>query len=181
MKNLPLHIKIVLSIVVIVVIYSLINSVATPCIDLYNTTKKLELSYNKKVQEQVTNYDGYYQAFTDKQNNADFVTKDVFIHVTTIIMENRRDGENVAWKWLQENQNIPYSEFTVFYKELSSFISERYQDNMRIEREKQSIVEQHNSVLLTFPNTFYNKFLKIDPLQYKFGYLSDKTKERFNQ
>lgn len=179
MKNLPIHIKIVLSIIVIAILYKGVVSIVNPGIDLYNNTKKLELAYNKETQTQITNYDGYYLAFMDKQKNADFVTKEVFITVTTIIMENRRDGDNVAWKWLQENQQIPYSEFTVFYKELSAFISSRYADNMAIERRKQEIVEQHNMLISTFPNTFYNKFIGIKPLTYKFGYISNMTKERF--
>ena len=136
------------------------------------------MAYNKKVQEQITNYDGYYLAFTEKQQNAD-VSKEVFLKVTGIIMENRKDGEGVAWKWLQENQQIPYHEFTYFYKELSSFISARYADNMKIERDKQDLARQHNTLLVTFPNTLYNRFLNIQPLKYKFGYVSEATRHKF--
>lgn len=27
----------------------------------------------------------------------------------------RKDGENVTWKWVQENQQIPFEEFTILY------------------------------------------------------------------
>lgn len=178
MKKLPVHIKIVIAILVIAASWKLISSVVSPCVDLYNNTKKLEMAYNKKSQEQITNYDGYYLAFTEKQSNAN-ISKEVFLKVTSIIMESRKDGEGVAWKWLQENQQIPYSEFTSFYRELSSFISERYADNMKIEREKQDLARQHNTLLVTFPNTFFNKFLHIKPLVYHFGYVSKVTKDRF--
>jgi len=178
MKKLPVHIKIVIAVLVIAASWRLIASVVNPSVDLYNNTKKIEMAYNKKVQEQVTNYDGYYLAFTEKQTNAN-INKDIFLKVTSIIMEGRKDGEGVAWKWLQENQQIPYSEFTYFYRELSSFISERYADNMKIEREKQDLVRQHNTLLVTFPNTFFNKFLDIKPLVYQFGYVSNNTKQKF--
>lgn len=176
--KLPIHIKTLLVIILIVFIYKMTTAVVNPGIDLYNNTKTLELSYNKKVQEQVTNYDGYYLAFTDKKENAN-ISKDVFIKVTSIIMENRRDGQNVAWKWMQENQNIPFEEFTAFYKELSNFITARYFDNMKIEREKQNIVQQHNTLLVTFPNNLYNRVLNINTLKYQFGYVSKDTKNKF--
>lgn len=38
------------------------------------------------------------------------LNKNTFLEVTNMIMEGRHDGEQVTWKWLQENQNIPYSE-----------------------------------------------------------------------
>jgi hypothetical protein len=94
-------------------------------------------------------------------------------------MSNRKDGQNLAWKWSQENQQIPYEEFTVFYKELSSFISERYFDNMKIEREKQALVQSHSKLLQIFPNNLYNKIIHIQPLKYKQGFVSNKTKQLF--
>lgn len=138
----------------------------------------LQLSYNKINQEQVSNYDGYYLTFNDKRINAN-INKDAFIEVTNIIMTNRKDGQNVAWKWMQENQQIPYNEFTSFYKELSSFISERYQDNMLIEKNKQIIVKDHNLLISTYPNNLFNKILDINPLIYKAGYISNETKSKF--
>lgn len=178
MKNLPIHIKIVLFIVILFGIISLTKSIVNPGIDLYNDSKEIELKYTEVSQNQITNYDGYYLAFIAKQQNAN-INKETFIKVTEIIMTNRKDGENLAWKWSQENQQIPYSEFTSFYKELSTFISERYFDNMRIEKEKQILVNSHSKLLQTFPNNFYNKFIDIQPLKYKAGFISNKTKKMF--
>lgn len=174
MKKLPIQIKIVGIIAIILFAWKTIS----PLVTIYNSTTELRLSYNKEVQTQLTNYDGYYLAFIDKQDNAT-VNKETFLEVTNIIMSNRKDGQNLAWKWNTENQNIPYSEFSSFYKELSSFISVRYQDNMIIERNKQNIVQKHNTVLVTFPGNIYNKLLGIKQLKYKFGYVSKKTMSRF--
>lgn len=174
MKKLPIQIKIV----GIIVIILLVTKTISPLVTIYNSTTELRLSYNKEVQTQLTNYDGYYLAFIDKQDNAT-VNKETFLEVTNIIMSARKDGQNLAWKWNTENQNIPYSEFSDFYKELSSFISVRYQDNMIIERNKQDIVQKHNTLLITFPGNIYNKLLGIKQLKYKFGYVSKKTMNRF--
>lgn len=50
---------------------------------------------------------------------------------------------------------------------------------MRIEQEKQEIVEQHNLMLSTFPNNIYNKVLNVTPLEYKQGYVTEETKSNF--
>lgn len=180
MKNIPIQAQIFIALLAAFIVYNTVVLIIGPGVDLYNNTKKLELSLNKMSQKQVSNYDGYYLAFIAKTNNAS-INQETFLQVTSIIMENRRDGENVAWSWSQENQQIPYEEFSVFYKELSSFITERYKDNMLLEEAKQSIVEQHNTLLLTFPNTFYNSFLSIKPLVYEVGYISAETKLMFNK
>ncbi len=182
MKNLPIQIKILIGVVITLIIISTISSVTgliySTTVNLYNSSKELQLSYDKITQEQVTNYDGYYLAFVDKQENAN-INKETFITVTDIIMSNRRDGQNLAWKWCTENQQIPYHEFTAFYKELSSFISERYQDNMRVERVKQDIVQKHNLLISRWPNNYINRYLQIKELQYKQGYISEITKQKF--
>lgn len=175
MKNLPKHIKIIILLFVGVLLWNLTFSAS---INLYNTTTELEFNYKKQIQTQVTNYDGYYLAFIDKQENAN-INKETFVEVTNIIMRNRKDGESLAWKWVTENQQIPYSEFTVFYKELSNFITERYKDNMYIEQTKQSIAQEHNTLLATFPNNVYNYFLGIKPIKYSFGYVSNTTLTKF--
>lgn len=178
MKKLPIHIKIILAVIIIAFIYKGITSVTSPTIDLYNKTTELSLSLRQVEQKQLSNYDAYYLAFKDKHTNAD-LTKQSFIELTNIIMSARKDGNNLAWKWNQENQQIPFEEFTVFYKELSSFISERYNNNALIEQQKQQIVQQHNLMISTFPNNLYNKYLGVNPLVYKFGYLSEETKNKF--
>lgn len=178
MKNIPIQFKILIGIVILIVIISLFTKLYNSFVSLYNNTKELELSYNKISQEQISNYDGYYLMFMDKQEITK-INKETFIEVTDIVMSNRKDGINVAWKWTQENQQIPYEEFTIFYKQLYSFISERCQDNMSIERSKQSIVQYHNLLLSKYPNNLYNKVLKIEFLVYKPGYISNSTKNKF--
>lgn len=164
MKNIPTQIKIVLALAVVLL---LVNTTA-PLISLHNNTNTLKFKLERVERKQATNWEGYYNIFIDKSKNTE-INKETFIEVTNIIMSARKDGQNLAWKWNQENQNIPFEEFTYFYKELSSFISERYFDNMKIEQEKQEIVEQHNLMLNTFPNNIYNKVLNVEPLKYTKG------------
>lgn len=178
MKNLPINLKIAGTLIVLLLLFSGFKSIYNTTVGLYNSTKELQLSYDKVVQKQISNYDGYYLAFQDKQTNAN-INKETFIQVTDIIMSNRKDGLNLSWKWVQENQQISYEEFTYFYKQLDSFITERYLDNMNIEQQKQSIIQQHNLLLSTYPNNIINRFLDIQKLEYKAGYISNNTKDKF--
>lgn len=175
MKNLPIHIKFILIGTIVAIVSSLL---ITPSVRFYNSTKNYKFQLSEIEERQITNYDGYYQMFVDKTSNAQ-INKETFIEVTNIIMEARKDGQSLAWKWNVENQNIPYGEFTWFYKELSLFINERYKDNMIIESQKQSIVNQHNLLLETFPNNIYNYFIRIKPLKYNQGFVSEITKNKF--
>ena len=96
-------------------------------------------------------------------------------------MSNRKDGQNLAWKWVKENQQIDYKEFTKFYTDLSNFTSERYKENNSLERRKQQIVKEQNVLISTFPGVIYNYFLKFDPLEYKAGFITQETKTLFGK
>lgn len=178
----PKQIKYAIILVVLVLIYSTISSLVTKVYlegkILYNTTVDLKLQETAKTQELVSTYDAEYLSFVEQYKLTN-VNKDAFIQVTNIVMSNRKDGKNVAWKWMQENQPIPYEQFTSFYAQLIQFTQERFNILLSIEKSRQNIVLQHNKLITTFPNTIYNRYLKIKPLEYKFGYVSDSTKKLF--
>lgn len=170
---------VLISIIVLVASCNSLRGVYDSSVSLYNTTASLKLQYQQKQQELIAFFDAKYLAFTKKDSIAGF-NKDVFITVTTIIMSNRKDGENLAWKWVHENQQIPYEEFTSFYHDLSDFVDEQYGGLFDIEKQKQLIVNQHNRILILFPNNIINHYLKIQPLVYSFSYLSDSSRKLFN-
>ena len=105
--------------------------------------------------------------------------KETFIEVTKLIMENRKDGQNLTWKWLQENQQIPYDQFTQFYADLSDFVASQREGYFGIEKQCQIIANQNNTLLDTFPNNLYNKMLKIEKIKFEYGVLTDRTREAF--
>lgn len=179
--KLPLTIKALILVVILGVLFSYGRSVYSTSVGLFNQTKEISLEYDKTKQLQITSYDADYLNFIDQQENAN-INKETFIEVTNIIMANRRDGANLSWKWVQENQQIPYSEFTQFYKNLSAFISTRYANNANIESTKQELVRKHNTLLKLYPNNLINEWiLEVPDLVYEQGYVSDATKARFKQ
>ena len=178
--KLPISIKIFIGLLVAGILFSLTTSLYTSFTDIYNQSVSYKLDYTSVDQNQVTSYDNDYLAFKEKSSIAD-ISKETFVTVTEIIMNGRKDGSNLAWKWVHENQNIPYEEFTCFYKELSAFTSVRFEKNAAIERQKQGIAKNHNQLITTFPGVIYNHFLKIQPLTYKEGFISSDTRVLFNK
>lgn len=178
--KLPISIKIFIALFICGAIFSGIKSGYTSFTSIYNQSVNYKLEYKSVEQNQVTSFDNDYLAFKEKYNIAD-VSKETFLNVTSIIMSARTDGQNLSWKWVHENQNIPYEEFTSFYKDLSSFTAERYAKNSAIETNKQTIAKNHNALLNTFPGVIYNYFLEIKPLEYKEGFISTYSKEVFDK
>lgn len=178
--KLPISVKIVITLFVIALIYSFFSSVYSSSTTIYNQSIGYNLSYDQIGQEQITAWDADYLCFIEKSNITE-ISKETFLRVTNIIMTARTDGANLAWKWNQENQQIPYEEFTVFYKDLSAFVMLRFEANKTFERKKQQIVQAHNLLLTTFPGVIYNYFLELPLMEYKEGFVSLDTQLLFNK
>lgn len=178
--KLPIQIKILIGVIIFLFIYSICSHLYTSTTSFYNNNKGYQFEYTQIDQDQITTFDNNYLIFTDKYSISE-INKETFITVTQIIMSNRKDGQNLAWKWVKENQQIDYNEFTKFYTDLSNFTSERYKENNSLERRKQQIVKEQNVLISTFPGVIYNYFLKFDPLEYKAGFITQETKTLFGK
>lgn len=146
---------------------------------IYNTAQKnlnVEIQYK---QEKETFYDNYWKSY-QLTDNVVIQNKETLLEVTNIVMNARKDGEQLTWKWLQENQPIPFSEFTKFYSGLIDFIQSQRAGLLAIENKHQQLSQEHNTLLKTFPNNLYNKVLDIPYIQYKPGFTSTKTQEVFS-
>lgn len=151
-----------------------IKSAVNDSIKIYNTSKMCQNTYQRKVEEKMGFYDKLWKTYLQKEKITN-INKETFIEVSKIIMENRKDGQSIMWKWVQENQQIPYGEFTAFYKDLSNFITEQREGYFNIEKECQMIANQNNTLLDTFPNNMYNKVLNLPRIKFEYGFTSDST------
>lgn len=170
---------IVILIAIFISLYFMIKPHVSGAINLYNETTNLSVEFNNKMYERELYFDKMWKVYLEK-NNICQLNKDAFIDVTTLIMNGRKDGSNVAWKWLQENQPIPYNEFTIFYADLSRFIHSQREGYFALEKECIAIVNKHNILIKMFPNIMYNKLLNIDEIKYEVGFISDKTETVFD-
>ena len=82
-------------------------------------------------------------------------------------------------KWNQENQSIPYNNFSAFYSDLSQFVVSQRDEYFKIEKQCQVISNSSKVMLDTFPNNIYNKILKLEPIKYGYGFTSEKTQKVF--
>lgn len=155
-------------------IYNIVKTNSNNMINLYNNSKLYQNSYTQKVQEKEGFYDKLWKTYLQKDKITN-INKETFLTVTKMIMENRKDGQNLTWKWVQENQQIPYEQFTMFYTDLSNFITSQREGYFNIEKDCQLIANKNNTMLDTFPNNMYNKILDCEHIQFEYGFLSDST------
>ena len=168
----------IISVVVIIILGFIIFKPAKPMIHMYNTNIYYFYKLEKVIRERKMFYDKMWKTYLTK-NDICQVNRETFIEVTNIIMNGRADGQNVSWKFVKENQNIPYNEFTTFYKDLSKFVTEQRESYYQLENEAMKIVQQQNGMLDSFPNNIYNKILCIQKLHYTSGFTSARTEEVF--
>lgn len=161
-----------------IVVFRFGRTVFTQSVDMFNTSKTYNYSYDQKVLEKEGFYDKLWKTYDQKEAIVD-LNKETFIEVTKIIMENRKAGENVMWNWVKENQHIPYEEFSKFYSNLSDYITGQREGYFVIEKQCQHIARQHNTMIDTFPNNVYNRMLKLEEIEYEYGFLSDSTRNVF--
>lgn len=145
---------------------------------LYNANVAY-INYNTQLkQEKETYYDNYWKSY-QLTNDVVIQNKETLLEVTNIVMNARKDGDKLTWKWLQENQPIPYSEFTKFYSGLITFIQSQRQGLLNIEKLDQENSRANNTLLETFPNVIYAKVLGLEKINYSPGFTSNRTKTVF--
>ena len=159
-------------------LYTIVSDSTKQCVKLYNTSKIYSNQYTQKVQEKEGFYDKLWKTYLTKEKITN-VNKETFLQVSKVIMENRKDGPNLTWKWVHENQNIPFEEFTKFYADLSNFITQQRESYFNIEKECQAIANKNNTMLDTFPNNVYNRIVKCKQINFEYGFLSDSTRNVF--
>lgn len=162
----------------LILLFNLGKGVFKDSSTMYNKSIVYKYALNSKNQEKAGFYDKMWTTYGEKLKISN-MNKDMFIQITKIIMENRADGKNLAWKWLQENQNIPFEQFTVFYTDLTDYITTQREGYYIIEKECIKIANENNAMLDTFPNNLYNKFIGCPKLNAEYGFLSVKTIETF--
>lgn len=146
---------------------------------IYNPSIVYYKQYDQKTAERLGYFDNMWKTYYAKDRIVT-LNKETFIEVTRVVMEARRDGSSLTWKWLQENQPIPYNEFTKFYTDLSGFIESQRQGYYDLERQCNAIATAHNMLIDTFPNNLYNRyFVHRKPIVYEYGFLSDSTNKVF--
>jgi len=117
--------------------YNILKEFNNKNIEYINNYKQLQNKRNSF-------YDMLWNTF-DTKSKISGISKNVFIDITKVIMDSRKDGINVTWKWLQENQNIDYNEYTKFYIDLSNYIEIKRTEMYQIDLEVSKLVLNQNN------------------------------------
>lgn len=132
-----------------------------------NDTIALVAKYEAAIDNRTSFYDKLYKVIAQKTQIA-VKNDESFRKNVTIIMDNRKDSEQVFMKWITEsNPNANYSEVASLYKDLSRSIEAQREGFYYQETVLQDIVRHYKIQTTTFPNSFYNFFYGAEPLTYK--------------
>lgn len=156
----------VISLVVIFAVTTVI-SVGEKFVTFYNTEKQMATTYNEEVSNRVALLDKIAAKIS---GNAEITLKadSSFKEVIYTVMTNRKDGENLAWKWLQEsNPTASFSQIAIMYERLSNVVNESREEFYAQEKLLSKINQQHEAFLTTFPNNVYNYVLNEPRFTYK--------------
>ena len=145
----------------------------------YNTSVDMTYSYEQKCLERPGFYDMMWKTYSEKKELRR-LNEETFMKVASIIMDARKDGPQLAWKWTQENTGIPFKEFSDFYKDLSSYIESKRSEYLALEIQCQQMAYSHNAYIKKFPHNVYNILLGRRYLQYEYGFTSDSTIKVFS-
>lgn len=140
----------------------------------YNESVKITNQFNQKMNERLGFYNTMYLIYTQKTEMAN-VNKQTFIEVAKILMDGRKDGQNLSWKWVQENQPVPFAEFTHFYNQISEYVEKQRNGFFSLEKECMSLATAHDNLLQSFPNNMYNLFVNRKRLLHTYSILSEKA------
>lgn len=141
---------------------------------MYNTSVSYTAQYEQKTEEKPLFYDAMWEVYSTKASIIG-MNKATFLEVATIIMDARKDGPALSWKWVQENTSIPFTSFSDFYGDLSRYIEAKRFEYLALEVQCQRLAYDHNAYLKQFPNNLYNTFIGRKNIHYQYGYLSDST------
>jgi len=147
-------------------------------IKMWNESVVAYNTFTQRTQQKEGFFDKMYKTYSQKVDIS-YINFEQFKQITVIIMENKKDGAQLAWKWLSEQKVIPFEEFTSLWKDLSSFIQTQREGYYQLEVECQQLAYANNTLLSTFPNRFYNFFLRRPYAKYSYGFTSDETEKVF--
>lgn len=119
----------------------------------YNQNVKLNALYDQKINERSSYYDNFKKIV--KQKGLVAIKNDSsFLRVVETIMNARKDGQQVMWKWVQEsNPAATYSEVSSLYKDLSRQIEADRKSFVELEKSIQNIVQQQDYLVSNFWNS----------------------------
>lgn len=120
-----------------------------------NQEKRLRNQFNQKTTERTAFYDKMWKTLNQKGQIA-LRNDSSFRKNIDIIMNNRKDGEGIMFKWITEsNPNANYQEVSALYKDLSRSVEAEREGFFNQEKVMQAIKQEHDNLLDLFPGSLF--------------------------
>jgi hypothetical protein len=166
--------KFLRTLAILAIVFIPLFSIVGCAISQSNQEVELRNQFNQKITERTAFYDKMWKIISQKSQIA-LRNDSSFRQNINIIMEGRKDGQQVFFKWITEtNPNANYSEVSVLYKDLSRAVEAEREGFFNQEKVLQDIKLQHDNLLSRFPSTIIMSMLGRHHLVYK-PITSDRT------
>lgn len=158
-------IKWVLGAILIVLIIQAVFVVVPYTISTFNEQKDIRNSYNQKVQEKEVIMNEFTSCLTSSLNisnsNAEYFKENI-----QSIMENRKDGDKLMWKWVTEvNPNANFNEVSEMFQHMQSLYLEKRSSIIAINKTLFELEKRDANLRTMFPsNMIINLVGETEPL-----------------
>lgn len=158
-------IKWVLGAILIVLIIQAVFVVVPYTISTFNEQKDIRNSYSQKVQEKEVIMNEFTSCLTSSLNisnsNAEYFKENI-----QSIMENRKDGDKLMWKWVTEvNPNANFNEVSEMFQHMQSLYLEKRSSIIAINKTLFELEKRDANLRTMFPsNMIINLVGETEPL-----------------
>lgn len=153
--NFQFMLKKVIQIILVVALIGLVSRGITVIVTTYNKSVDIELSLQKHLNGRLSILDKMNKVLHQKLQIAGINDSSYYKNLNAITMM-RKDGEQVTWKWVVENNpNANYGEVSALYRELSQAIDGERTALLQQESECQQDVLDYAILHKQFPTNLY--------------------------
>lgn len=132
----------------------------------YNNELKMRNSFGQKKTEMNAAYTKMMRKIVPATQTAVKVDSS-FIKVVNAQMNGQKNGENLAWAWIQQvNPTATFTEVSSMYKELNRVVQAEAETMFEQEKFIQDVKLQHDNYTQEFPHNIYTKLFGIKKLEY---------------
>lgn len=152
---------------IIGVLFVGITAIAIQLVSFNNHEIDLRNQFDATLLARTSFYDNMHKTISQKVQISNKVD-DSFKENINIIMDGRKDSEQVMMKWIKEtNPNANFEQVAEMYKDLSRTIEAKRSEFVNRETKLADLQREHKTYIQRFPNSMYNMFFDRKPLEFK--------------
>lgn len=146
-------IKWVLGAIFIILILQAVFVVVPYTVSVFNEQKDIRNSYSQKLQEKEVIMKEFTSCLTNSLNISD-KNANYFKENVQYIMDNRKDGMGLMWKWVKEiNPNANYEEVSKLFDNMQKMYVEKRDVIIKVNGEIFTLEKRDKNLIAKFPSS----------------------------